>query len=41
MLTTYKRAFKANRSDDAPDTLTGIVEKEVLDKNNNRILYMG
>lgn len=39
-LTTYKRAFKANKHDDAPDTLTGIAEKEIINKNN-RILYMG
>lgn len=39
-LTTYKRLFKANKHDDAPDTLTGIAEKEIINKNN-RILYMG
>ena len=39
-LTTYKRLFKANKNDDAPDALTGIVEKEIINKNN-RILYMG
>lgn len=27
---TYKKLFKANKYNDAPDTLTGIVEKEVL-----------
>ena len=39
-LTTYKRLFKAHKNDDAPDALTGIVEKEIINKNN-RILYMG
>ena len=39
-LTTYKRLFKANKNDDAPDALTGIVEKEIINKNN-LILYMG
>lgn len=28
-LITYKRVFNANKNDDAPDVLTGIVEKEV------------
>lgn len=34
-LITYKRIFTANRHDDAPDTLTGIVEKEVLKSMGN------
>lgn len=29
-VTTYKRDFKANRFDDAPDVLTGIVEREII-----------
>ena len=29
-LITFKRVFRANRHDDAPDALTGIVEKEVM-----------
>lgn len=29
-LVTFKRIFRANRHDDAPDALTGIVEKEVM-----------
>lgn len=29
-LITFKRVFRANRHDDAPDALTGIVEKEVI-----------
>lgn len=28
-LTTYRREFKANKNDDAPDVLTGIIEKEI------------
>lgn len=32
---TYKRIFTANIHDDAPDTLTGIVEKEVLRQSGN------
>lgn len=32
-LTTYKRIFAANAHDDAPDTLTGIVEREILSRS--------
>lgn len=35
-LTTYRRLFRANRHDDAPDALTGIVEREVTDSTNCR-----
>lgn len=31
-VTTFLRNFKANAHDDAPDTLTGIIEKEILNK---------
>lgn len=32
-LTSYKRVFRANKHDDAPDVLTGIVEKEIAEKH--------
>ena len=35
-LTTYRRLFRANRHDDAPDALTGIVEREVTESSNGR-----
>ena len=35
-LTTYRRLFRANRHDDAPDALTGIVEREVTDSSSGR-----
>ena len=35
-LTTYRRLFRANRHDDAPDALTGIVEREVTDSTSGR-----
>jgi predicted phage terminase large subunit-like protein len=35
-LTTYRRLFRANRYDDAPDALTGIVEREVTDSSSGR-----
>ena len=35
-LTTYRRLFRANRHDDAPDALTGVVEREVRDVAGNR-----
>lgn len=34
-LVTYKRLFRANKHDDAPDTLTGIFEKEYKKKIEN------
>lgn len=33
-LTRFKRLFRANKNDDAPDTLTGIVEKEIKQGNS-------
>lgn len=33
-VTTYKKMFQANKYDDAADTLTGIVEKEIFDKDH-------
>lgn len=36
-VTKYKKLFKANKHDDAPDTLTGIVETEYT-KNDNFII---
>ena len=35
-LTTYRRLFRANRHDDAPDALTGIVEREVTESSSGR-----
>ena len=35
-LTTYRRLFRANRHDDAPDALTGVVEREVVDSVGSR-----
>ncbi len=35
-LTTYRRLFRANRHDDAPDALTGVVEREVVDSAGSR-----
>lgn len=40
-LTSYKRIFRANKHDDAPDVLTGIVEKEILEANSRRIRSIG
>ena len=36
-LTTYRRTFRANRWHDAADVLTGIVEREVVDKTKSRV----
>ena len=36
-LTTYRRLFRANRHDDAPDALTGVVEREVGDVGGRRL----
>lgn len=35
-LTTYRRLFRANRWHDAPDVLTGIVEREILDRHTSK-----
>ena len=35
-LTTYRRLFRSNRHDDAPDALTGIVEREVSESSSGR-----
>ncbi|MBO7189819.1 MAG: phage terminase large subunit [Alistipes sp.] len=35
-LTTYRRLFRANRHDDAPDALTGVVEREVTESSSGR-----
>lgn len=35
-VTKYKRMFEANKNDDAPDVLTGIIEKEILDSDSGR-----
>ena len=40
-LTTYRRLFKANRWHDAADVVTGIVEREVVDKTKSRLLKVG
>ncbi len=36
-LTTYRRQFRANRWHDAPDALTGIVERETAQSSNGKI----
>ncbi len=36
-LTTYRRTFRANRWHDAADVVTGIVEREVVDKAKSRL----
>ena len=36
-LTTYRRLFRANRWHDAADVVTGIVEREVVDKTKSRL----
>lgn len=36
-LTTYRRSFRANRWHDAADVITGIVEREVVDKTRSRL----
>lgn len=36
-LTTYQRLFRANRWHDAPDALTGVVEREAPDANRARL----
>ena len=36
-LTTYRRTFRANRWHDAADVVTGVVEREVVDKAKSRL----
>jgi predicted phage terminase large subunit-like protein len=36
-ITTYKKLFKANKYDDAPDMLTGIIEKETISFKPKRV----
>lgn len=36
-LTTYRRLFSANRWHDAADVVTGIVEREVIDRHERRV----
>jgi predicted phage terminase large subunit-like protein len=36
-LTTYRRTFRANRWHDAADVVTGIIEREVVDKAKSRL----
>ncbi len=33
-LTTYRRLFRSNRWHDAPDALTGVVEREIIDRKS-------
>lgn len=40
-LTTYRRLFRSNRWHDAPDVLTGIVEREILDRHNHSVRHIG
>ncbi|MBP3290521.1 MAG: phage terminase large subunit [Alistipes sp.] len=40
-LTTYRREFRSNRWHDAADVLTGIVEREVVDRRRSRVLHVG
>ena len=40
-LTLYKRLFRSNRFNDAADVLSGIIEKEVIGKDTNRIKTFG
>jgi predicted phage terminase large subunit-like protein len=39
-LTTYRRQFTANRWHDAADVLTGIVEREVVDRHERRVRHI-
>ena len=39
-LTTYRRLFAANRWHDAADVLTGIVEREVIDRHDHRVRHI-
>ena len=38
---TFKRLFRANRHDDAPDALTGVVEREILTTKARGIRFAG
>lgn len=40
-LTTYRREFRSNRWHDAADVMTGIVEREVVDRRKTRLLHIG
>ena len=40
-LTTYRRSFRANRWHDAPDVLTGIVERETVQPHRARLQAVG
>ena len=40
-LISFKRLFRANRNDDAPDVLTGIVEKEKINKSVRTYGFLG
>ena len=40
-LTTYRREFRSNRWHDAADVVTGIVEREVVDRRRQRVLHIG
>lgn len=40
-LVTYQRVFRTNRWHDAPDVLTGIVEREILANPDKKILRYG
>lgn len=39
-LATFKRTFRANAHDDAPDAVTGIVEKELKNTGTARIAFI-
>ena len=39
-LTTYRRLFSANRWHDAADVVTGIVEREVIDRHERRVRHI-
>ena len=39
-LTTYRRQFTANRWHDAADVVTGIVEREVVDRHERRVRHI-
>lgn len=41
LLTTYQRIYRVNRWHDAPDVLTGIIEREILDKMRNKVHAIG
>jgi hypothetical protein len=39
-LTTYRRQFSSNRWHDAADVVTGIVEREVVDRHDRRVRHI-